>query len=84
MFLDQVILVSTVPLDSSSTGNNPGNTYKHTPSNSRPAPKNTTVSALASGSETLGQIYQLEVGSTETFGVKVTPFTYKDASIPVN
>lgn len=80
MFLDQVILVSTVPLDSPTS--NTSNTYKHTPTNSRPAPK--SVTAIASGSENLGQVYQLELGASDTFGVKVTPFTYKDSSIPVN
>lgn len=29
-------------------------------------------------------MYQLEMSSSETFGVKISPFTYKDASIPTN
>ena len=83
MFLDQVILVSTVPSDSPNFSS-PSNTYKHTPQNSRPQPKNTSSSSINAGSESIGQIYQLELGASETFGVKITPFTYKDASIPTN
>lgn len=83
MYLDQVILVSTVPSDSL-TSISTSNTYKHTPQNSRPQPKNNNTSSINSGSESIGQIYQLELGASETFGVKITPFTYKDASIPPN
>ena len=81
MFWIKSILVSTVPLDSSPSSSS-SNTYKHTASNARPTPK-TTVAAIAGGSETLGQIYQLEMGDTDTFGVKVNPFTLQDASIPL-
>lgn len=83
MYLDQVILVSTSPSEGQNQIPSPSNTYKHTPLNSRPAPKSNTGS-IAAGSESLGQIYQLELGGSETFGVKITPFTYKDASIPTN
>lgn len=83
MFFDQVILVSTVPTDSPTTAST-SNTYKHTPQNSRPQPKTTVASSINSGTETIGQIYQLELGASETFGVKITPFSYKDASIPTN
>lgn len=79
LFLDQVVLVSTVPFESDASASS--NTYKHTPQNSRPAAK-TAASSITAGNESLGQIYQLELGGSETFGVKVTPFTYKDASIP--
>ena len=81
LFLDQVILVSTVPTDSPSFS---PNTYKHIPQNSRPNPhKSSASSSINAGRESLGQMYQLELlGGSDTFGVKVTPFTYKDASIP--
>lgn len=81
MFFDQVILVSTVPADSP-TSNSNSNSYKHTPQNSKhPKSNNSSINA---GSEVIGQIYQLELGGSETFGVKLSPFTYKDASIPIN
>lgn len=80
MFFDQVILVSTVPADSPTALTS--NTYKHTPQNTKqPSKSNSSINA---GSETIGQIYQLELGGSETFGVKLCPFTYKDASIPLN
>ena len=82
MYFDQVILVSTVPSDSPTAALS--NTYKHTPQNSRPQPKNNNGSSINAGTESIGQIYQLELGASETFGVKITPFTYKDASIPTN
>lgn len=83
MFLDQVILVSTVPLDDPTSTYSPSNTYKHTPLNSRPAAKKNS-SSINSGSEIIGQVFQLEMSSSETFGIKICPFTYKDASIPTN
>lgn len=83
MFLEQVILVSTVPIDSSSNGgsSSSSSSYKHVFTKNTHTPP---TSAINTGTEVLGQVYQVDLGATEAFGIKVSPFTYKDATIPLN
>lgn len=84
MFVDQVVLVSSVPLDPKNVATRaPSASYTHNPKALKASAKNAAPAAV-DASLPCGFISLLDVAGGESFGVKSASFAFRDASIPLN